>query len=259
MIIYYEPTGIIKMEIEENKEILPCDIPYNLTDLYFGRIYNKQIKRGILPMTLVKIIFGEKYNQEICPNILPNNLQYLQFGRDFNKQININVLPVKLSHLIFAGTYNYLITYNTLPKNLVHLAFNFNKYEINEYVLPDTLTHLKLGYNYNYKIKKDVLPSNLVYLELGGIYSHILKDIPVTLTTVYICGSNENKIVIDNLPNTIVNLIFFNLEIEITNLPTSVKNIKLMCHSQLTLRYLNKIPFGCKIFDKLGKEIKLNR
>ena len=257
MIIYYEPNGIIKMDIEENIEILPCDIPVNLTDLYFGRTYNKIIKRNILPSSLTKIVFGENYNQEIYPNVLPKNLKYLQFGRNFNKQINIDVLPENLTHLIFTGTYNYLITYNTLPKNLIYLAFNFNKYEINEYILPTTLTHLKLGYNYNYELTKDVLPNNLVYLELGGIYSHELKDLPPTLTTLYICGSVENKLVINNLPDIINFLIIYNLQVQITNLSNSIKKIKLICYSELTCKYLDKIPFGCKILDKHNREINL--
>ena len=79
MIIYYEPNGIIKMEVEENKQILACDIPQNLTDLYFGRLFNKIIKEGTLPITLRKIVFGEKYNQELYQNIFPDNLKYLQF------------------------------------------------------------------------------------------------------------------------------------------------------------------------------------
>jgi hypothetical protein len=258
MIIYYEPNGIIKMEIEVNKEILPCDLPQNLTDLYFGRTYNKGIKEGILPNTLKKIIFGDSYNREIHENIFPHNLKYLQFGRNFNKQVNVGVLPEHLTHLIFTGTYDHVITFDTLPKNLIFLAFNFNKYEINEFVLPNTLTHLKLGYNYNYEIKKNVLPMNLVYLELGGAYSHILCEIPPSLTTLYICGSRENEVLLNNLPNTISNLIFYNLQIEISNLPIEIKSIKLICHSQNTYGFLRKIPFECKVYDKYDKEIILN-
>ena len=124
--------------------------------------------------------------------------------------------------------------------------------------MPKTLTHLKLGYNYNYEIKKDVLPENIVYLELGGVYSHILKEIPQSLTTLFICGSEENEILINNLPNTIKHLIFYNLQIHIRNLPIPIKNIKLICYSELTHKYLTKIPFGCKIYDKYNKEIIIN-
>jgi hypothetical protein len=255
MIIYYEPGNVIKIELVENKDISPCDLPYGLTDLYLGKFYNKPIKKNILPSSLKKIVFGDKYNQELYIDIFPLGLKFLQFGREFNKQININVLPENLTHLIFTGTYNYLITHNTIPKKLLYLVFNYNKYEINEYILPDTLTHLKLGYNYNFEFKKNVLPKNLFYLELGGIYSYILVNVPETLNTLYICGSIENKLVIDNLPN-IENLIFYNLQIELTNLPITIKKIKLICYTINTYKFLQKIPFGCKIVDKNDKEIK---
>ncbi len=255
MIIYYEENGIMRIEIEENKELFAHKFPHNLTDLYLTKPFNKSIKQGILPLTLRKIIFGRNYNQEILPNVLPINLKFLQFDSKFTHVINIDILPKNLTHLIFNGGYYHPITQNTLPKNLIQLSFSYNKYELTKYVLPKSLTHLKLGYDYNYEFKKNVLPENIVYLELGGIYSHILSEVPQTLKTLYICGSKENELVVNNLPNTIENLIFYNLEIPILNLPISVKYIKLICYSDLTLNYVNKIPFGCQIFDRFNNEI----
>ena len=256
MIIYYEPNGIIKIEFKENKELLLLDIPYGLTDLYFGRYFNKPIKPGILSSTITKIIFGQNYNQIILPGVLPLDLKFLQFDIGFTQMINIDILPEKLTHLIFKGGYHHLITHNTLPKNLLQLSFYFNKYELNEYMLPTSLTHLNLGYNYNCEFKKGVLPEKLVYLGLSEIYSHILKEVPPTLIILNIYGSKKNKPVLDNLPNMIEILILYKLEIPLEILPPSIKYIKLIYYSKLTLQYLNNLPLECKILDKTNKEIK---
>lgn len=258
MIIYYEENGIIRIEIEENKELFAYQLPYNLTDLYFGKDFNKEVRQGVLSNSITKIIFGQNYNQRILPNALPSNLKFLQFDSGFTHMINVELLPKNLTHLIFKGGYHYQITHNTLPKNLIQLSFSYNRYEINEYVLPNSLTHLKLGYDYNYEFKKNVLPEKLVYLELGGIYSHILKEVPSTLKTLYIYGSKDNELVINNLPNVIEKIIFYNLEVPITYLPISIKYIQLICYSSLTFKYLNKLHVNYKVIDKLNKEITNN-
>jgi hypothetical protein len=149
------------------------------------------------------------------------------------------------------------LTKSTLPKNLIYLSFRTNKCEICENILPETLLHLKLGYNYNFEFKKEVLPNKLKYLELGGIYSYSLANIPETLETLSICGSKENEVLLNNLPLSIKNLIIYNLEIPLNNLPISIENIKLICYNDKTLKLL-KIPFGSKVFDRFNKIININ-
>jgi hypothetical protein len=256
MIIYYEPGGVIKIEFEENKEIKLSDQPLNLTDLHFGNFYNKPIIKNTLLPSIKKIIFGDNFNQNIEPNILPQNLYYLEFGKYFKKEIDADILPKNINYLIFKGSYNYLIKLNTLPKKLIYLFFLYNKFEIEKYVLPNTLIYIKLGYNYNYEFKKGVLPEKLEYLELGGIYSHVIKEVPKTLKFLSTCGSKENELLLNNLPNTITTLILYNLEVTLNNLPINLKFIKLICYTENTLKLL-KLPFGCKVFDRFDKEIKI--
>jgi len=254
MIIYYETGGIIKIEIDENKELKITDFPFGLTNLYLGDKYNKEIIKNILPSTLKKIIFGTNFNQEIYPNTLPCNMEYLEFGENFTKIIHKDILPSNLKYLIFRGNYKYILTYSTLPKNLIYLSFKTNKYEICENILPDTLLHLKLGYDYNFEFKKGVLPNKLKYLELGGIYSYSLANVPETLETLSICGSKENELLLNNLHPSIKNLIIYNLEVSLNNLPIGIESIKLICYNDKTLKLL-KIPFDCKVFDRFNKII----
>lgn len=255
MIIYYEPNGVIKIEFEQNREILPSDIPPGLTDLYFNINFNKQLKLGILPTTLKKIVFGDKYNQEIFPNTLPENLEFIQFGKEFKCKVSQYIFPVNLKNIFFMGNYKHKIHKETFPPNLKYLYFNFNKYEIEDNVLPINLEKIKLGYDYNFEFKKNTLPKKLKHLELGGIYSHILKEIPKSLKILSICGSKENELLLNNLPSTIALLILYNLEIPLLNLPTNIKYIKLICYTEETLKLL-KIPFGCNVYDRYNKEIK---
>ena len=122
--------------------------------------------------------------------------------------------------------------------------------------MPNTLTHLRLGYDYNFEFKKGILPPNLEYLELGGIYSHMLTEIPTSVKTLYICGSKENELMLTNLPESIETIIIFNLHIALTNLPINISKIILICYTEDTIKLLKKIPFNCKIYDKYSKEIK---
>ena len=68
----------------------------------------------------------------------------------------------------------------------------------------------------------------------------------------------ENAPVLDNLPNTIQILTLYNLEIPLVNLPPSIKYIKLICYSKITLQCLNNIPLECKVLDKSNKDIIIN-
>jgi hypothetical protein len=254
MIIYYEDKGVIKMEFEENKEIKTFDIPYGITDLYFGKNYDKSINKNILPKTLKKIVFGDNFNQEIYPETLPNGIDTIYFGYYFNKKINSHILPEKLKHLTFNGEYKYPLTINTFPNNLTHLSFKYYNIEIAKNVFPETLIYLKLSIDYNYEFTNGTLPKNLIYLELGAQYSYDIKNLPETLETLYIYG---NKNIIKNLPNTIKKIIFYKLEIELNNIPLSVKNIVLINYTKNTSIYLKNLHNDCKILNKDNKEFKI--
>jgi hypothetical protein len=255
MIIYYEPDGTVKMNYELNEEIKKDKIPDNLTELHFCNSYNLTIKPDILPINLQKIYFGNNFNKKILPNTIPENVSFIELGTGFSQQIECNTLPSNLSHLIFKGGYIYNIVLNTIPKKLSYLSFYYNKYEINEFVLPSSLKFLRLGYNYNYEFKKNVLPNNLKCLVLGGIYSYVLKEIPKTLKTLYIIGSIENEKIINNLPDSIKTIIFYNLEFTLTNININVEKIFLICYTDEKKTLLKNIPFNCKIFNKYHNQI----
>ena len=81
---------------DESKYFLPLRyLPYNVTQLTFGRSFN--LPFGELPPNLTHLTFGTSFNQKI--SIFPQNLTHLTFGFNFNQKIDI--FPQKLTHLVF--------------------------------------------------------------------------------------------------------------------------------------------------------------
>ena len=58
---------------------------------------------------------------------------------------------------------------------------------------------------------------------------------------------------LDNLPNTILNLIFHSISEELTNLPTSLEKMVIQYYEPI--ESIKKIPFGCEIMDSYNNKI----
>jgi hypothetical protein len=137
--------------------------------------------------------------------------------------------------------FNKEIKENVLPTSLIHLTFGyyFNQ-EIKENVLPKSLTHLNFDHYFNQEIKENVLPTNLTHLTFRGCFN---KKISIPKSLIELLFSNNCPIK-DNIPDFIENIvIFFHNDEKITNLPSSIKRIKINNMSKIEL--IEKIPFGC--------------
>jgi hypothetical protein len=199
-------------------------------------VFNKEIKNLLIDVQI--IIFEEdrakkqfsKFNQSV--DNLPNTLTHINFGRRFNQ--SVDNLPNNLTHLTFGAWFNQSV--DSLPNNLTHLTFGVGFNQSVDY-LPKNLTHLTFGYSFNQKV--DSLPSTLIEI---GFYSHckIKNNIPNSIEFLNIFFSVDD---------------FYNEPIE--NIASNVKEIKINLVSKV--HYLKKIPFGCKVVDKLGKEIFLEK
>jgi hypothetical protein len=193
--------------------------------------YNERLKD--IPLDTIKIIFNEPLTQWSVSL--------------FDEEIQENVLPISLTHLIFSYCYNKEIKENILPKSLTHLTFGFSyKKEIKENILPKSLTHLIFGFEFNKEIKENILPSSLTHLILGGAFNQKIS-IPKSLIELGFFGNSSIK---DNIPDFVENIIVYfysndKYNKKITNLPTSIKKIKLKNMSNIHL--IEKIPFGCII------------
>jgi hypothetical protein len=235
------PSSVVYLTFgkEFNQKISVNTLPVNLMKITFGHNYNQEIKDKVLPQTLCYITFGDEYNQQIRPRVLPCGLKTLTFGKDYNQIILEKSLPDNLQELIFGHDYNQCVIKNTMPKNLVKLTFghSFNSGICCQ--LPNYISELKFGYEYNRIIERDVLP-------------RILKNL-------YFHGSKNNSNTINTLPETIEEIVLYNLEACITNLPLFLKKIKIMLnvYENWDLVKKIKVPFGCIITDKTNVEINV--
>ena len=224
---------VIFSNYELNEDLFDKYESNNLKNLiYIGSIFNNQIAN--LPNTLTYLTFGKYFNQQV--NNLPNTLTYLTFGFYFNHQVDN--LPNTLTYLTFSTYFNKPV--DNLPNTLTHLTFGiyFNKPVDN---LPNTLTHLTFDYYFNQPVDK--LPNTLTYLTFCYIFNQPINNLPKTLihltfgqkfdkrvdlplNILYLKLDCNNQYLINNLHNGIEELEFgFNFNLELNNLPSSIKKI----------------------------------
>jgi hypothetical protein len=137
--------------------------------------------------------------------------------------------------------YDIEIKENIFPSSL-KFDWKFNQ-EIKENVLPNSLTHLKFGYIFNQEIKENVLPTSLTHLLLGYSFNNKIF-FPKSLIELDFFA---HTIIINNIPEYIENITlrFVDSYEKITNLPSSIKKIKIDDPYKINL--IEKIPFGCII------------
>ena len=185
----------------------------------------------------------------IKQNVLPKKLKQLYFGKNFNCALEENTLPSLLEELVLGECYNKSIGKNILPLNLKILKFgkNFNK-QIEPDAYPPKLEQLIFGDDYNLSI--NYLPENLTLLGFGKYYDKpILMEIyPKDLKIIQLYGSEYNKYIFVNLPDSFEQIIFTNLEAHVTNLPLSINVIQLINYNDDTANYL-KYSHGVTIID----------
>lgn len=222
----------------------PIDnLPDTIEQLFLPKLYNGQIIN--LPKKLIELKLGTKYSKPL--ENLPKTLELLYLPDNYNYQIE---LPKKLKILY---TNQYFIMKNKLPKKLLKLYMvpaYFNPTDNEKKIekikkFPKYLQELKILEYYNFDL--DNLPDKLIYLELPQKYSYKIIY-PQTLKKLCIW---QNSPVKNNIPEFIDELfINFSSEIDdkenyIDNIPSSVRKISV--DFEKNMKYIKKIPWGCKI------------
>lgn len=225
-------------------------IPYN---------FNQELKD--LPEDTLKIIFDQyfdyhgnnnqisKFNQSV--DNLPNGLIELKFGYYFNQ--NVDKLPNNLKKLTFGDNFNQ--TVDKLPNNLNKLRFGF-AFNQNVDNLPSNLNKLRFGYNFNHPVDK--LPNSLTHLILGDLFSQSIDNLPKNIKELgFLSGCSAINHIPTNIEN--IRILFYDISLHdksIDNIPIHIKQIKIYMTEKI--RYIKKIPFGCKIVDKNNNTINVD-
>lgn len=253
----------------------------NLDDKYKFVISTKSfaITKQTIPHSVKYIQIVCSYTQRINPNILPTELLGVDLGHFYNNKLEKDVLPKKLSYLLMSDLYEHKFDMNTFPPNLICLRLP-SKYrqKINGHTLPNSIQYLELPEWNNCEIPQP-LPSNLTHLYLGGDYTYSFKNI-ILPSKLYLikfkcgidCVINEscfpeslkvmvfyndehdigNENIWNNTPPSVETLILYYITTKITNLPPTIKKIKILYSykKKHIKKYITKIPFGCIIVDK---------
>ena len=146
-------------------------------------------------------------------------------------------------------------------KNLEYLEFtnDFN-YSIKG-ILPPKLKTLIFGSEFNLFFEKDDLPNTLISLTLGKNYSHMLINLPTSLTKLELVTCNEN--VFRTIQPSVKTLIVYGNFIHSSNCGKLMNNLPIGLE-KLVINYftiekadlLKKIPFGCKVYNEKNEIIQ---
>ncbi|AYV79881.1 MAG: hypothetical protein Gaeavirus1_18 [Gaeavirus sp.] len=121
---------------------------------------------------------------------------------------------------------------------------------------PDSLVRIKFGYSYDRSLDGVSFPDNVCAIYFGTRFNQSLDKVifPKNLSKIRF-GSEFNK-PIDNLPCSIEKLVFYTVNMNVTNLPFSVKLIKIIYVDDMTMEGLIRIPYGCRIVDSRNRVVK---
>jgi len=243
------PTNLTLFKIGDmyNCEFRKGVLPETIEILDLGNNYDFEFQKEVLPKNLKVLKLGNSYNRKFFKGILPNNLKELYLGDSYDQIFELGVLPDSLEVLHLGYAYNVKFNKGVLPKNLKILKFG-NDYDqvFEENVLPKKLVELYLGVFYNQIFEANILPDTIEIFELGEKYSHSIKEdnYPKNINHIIICGSEDNKKVLNGLPY-LNKLTLKNLKFQLNNLPISIQEIFIKTEEQK--KFLTKIPFDCKI------------
>lgn len=231
--------------------------------------FNEKMKDIVFPDSIESITICS--NIEICNIYFPNTVKHISFLRDFNLPINDINFPPTLKELTICGNFDNSINYITFPDTIeiLRLGGKFN-HSINKLNFPNSLHTLYLEGDFNHPFVNIKFSPNLKHLIFNGKFNQVISKVnfPQSLETLELCG-NFNKPIdefksllslkkitfgekykksLNNIQFEVEELVFYNISHDVSNLPPSVKKIKLMNRDLITK--IKKIPHNCIVVDR---------
>jgi hypothetical protein len=228
LISHYDVLEFSNFDDCNNDEIILCKkyvrslfnqsvsglLPESIKELYFGHSFNQPLEG--LPQSLTHLTFCYSFNQPL--EGLPQSLTHLTFGYSFNQPLE--GLPQSLTHLTFGCSFNQPL--EGLPQNLTFLKFGkfFNKH-VN---LPKSIRRLKFGISFNQNIE---LP-NIQFLSIKCNNKYLIDNLPNSLVELHLDRGFSQPL--NDLPNQLKKISFscnYNYDKDFNNLPESIEYIEL--------------------------------
>lgn len=198
IIIMNFPSNYTMGDIDKIKNILP-DI------LLFNDNFKEKLEIFDLPDSIFYLDLGDTFNNSLDNVILPKYLKKIKFGQQFNQSLEFANLPESLETLEFSD-YSCSLFCVKLPEFLKEIIFTkFNSAV--PFFLPPHIKKLRFGADYNFSTNSFIIP-------------HKLKSLQIS-------GSVHNKILFDNLPQSLKNLEIIGLDFPVHNLPINLKHLRI--------------------------------
>lgn len=168
-----------------NKPIIA--FPIALQDLIIQGSYNQDLPE--FPTTLINLVIGGIYNNPLP--VLPQSLISIKLLGKFNKPIVF--LPDNLKKIQIAGSFDQILP--TLPNSLIEIDITQNAISYNKPLpfLPSNLVVLKLESPF-FEFRIETLPMSLKELVIGGVYNHVLPELPHKLEKLHLLGNYSHRI-----------------------------------------------------------------
>lgn len=199
-----------------------------LKKIIFGSKFNSNF---ILPNSVDEIIFGYEFNCIL--ESLPINLKIIHFGNDFDHPVD--VLPESVEIIKFGKNFNHKL--NNLPKNLIELNFNYeSKFNHPLNNLPN-LKKIYFGIEFNQPL--NYLPNSLEILDFThkSKFNESLDNLPFGIKKLSLPYNYFNSI--DNIPDTIEELIILSRDTSINKFPSSLKFLSIDIYLVEILNIIN--------------------
>ncbi|KYR01630.1 hypothetical protein DLAC_01631 [Tieghemostelium lacteum] len=186
--------------------------PESLTELTFGREFNRPFENGMLPPYLRKLVVGPYYRHALTN--LPETLEVLGIGC-------------------------YQIIKGDIPSSVKHLIIGGGVKELSPDVLPSSLTRLDIDTRYsNVDLKVWSIPSSVTRLEFkpslsNSVYNRLTRIgvIPNSIREFYWDFNGNHTIEYNGLPNSIqiMTINTHNWSLTIPKLPVSIEDLTVRC------------------------------
>ncbi|AYV80183.1 MAG: hypothetical protein Gaeavirus14_13 [Gaeavirus sp.] len=238
----------IQQYISKSMSDLSCFI--NLTDLSIN-MYYRQIIDIITQNRITELIFPDTIrtmtfdcNYSVIDFKFPPHLKKLYFGTNFRHSIIGVTFPTELK-ILELGYINTLVGV-TLPEHITEIITIIPEvlktiHEVSSF--PPSLTTIFISYiDLTFKV---IIPSNFTFIKICSVSSMDNLIFPKTLRKLEIQSCPE---LLNNIPNSVEELIIISEKSNVTNLPISLKKliIKKMEYNDI-LKQFKKIPYGCVV------------
>ena len=185
-----------------------------------------------------------------------------------------NLKVLKIPSFIKSFCYNGNSTLECIPKTVEKLELHEN-FKRNLFSIPSTIKYLKIGINTQMEGLEKIIDLEVLHLCNG--FEKEINQYPPNLKILILQDRQNNIIqILNNLPNTIETIIFYNTSYtleqlnnnEIDNLPINLNKIFFIeAHEYRHNQYFDdetievytnkfKIPFGCELI--FSKHIEIN-